>query len=228
MRAAALFIGFLAGSARSEPSARIKADRGPEAIDFVLKFPVHSALYLRCPLKIQDIGDGIGQKLNSVPTWHKVESVQDEFECDRFIPAVIAVTQEAKKTNRYPGDVAEEVRAAPDHFKRYAREVTYTQRSKHQNGARYWVILTARSWGVAPSTLNTPPKRTVWLVDLTQKSLKPVNLVAWLTVDDKAASAWSDKNAPGVTDGTVIAAGKDPARIDVSAVTPTYRLDDKQ
>jgi peptidyl-prolyl cis-trans isomerase A (cyclophilin A) len=196
-----------------------------EAVAFVKNFPVRGAVPRRCPSRIEDIADAFGARpggnFDDIRTWSEVKVIRDRFECDRFIPFSLQFAVAAwQASGRPPEVVAREVRSDPESLRRTETKLTFSWVARQESGPLYRVDTPVRMAG--PRLLLGPFDATfqyAWQINLEQKTLKPLTLLAWEQINSKDAHQWGETQLK--KDPT----SKDVGSLDVSAVAPTYRLD---
>jgi|GEM_PF-2789533 len=200
--------------------------REQEAISFVKSFPVRDPFMARCPSRIEDVSEGVGRTDQEVPDWPQVKTVQDAYDCARFVPLLLVAEGLASDMNKRPETFALMMRSTPEMFQPYETKLTFSWTAKDQGAGRYRIDAKVGMEGLAVKKMGgATESRDAWSVDLPNKSLQPLLASTWFKFDSKAYTAWAAEEAKRDPHGS--AASTEPSvwgEIDVSGVAPSYSL----
>ena len=218
------------------PPVDVWAGKEQEAIAFVKNFPLQAAaIFPRCPRSIEAVQDGFDDNgelrdMSTVTSWPETKSFDDLFECNRFLSVEMLLLEMAmmEKQNGGSQDVIAQFRLNPGKLWGYVTKVTTSWDASQQDGPRYRVNVHIKEDHknlVPGKKFGTPVRKQttwVWLIDMTAKTLKPLNWGSWIAVDASHADARLHKLTMADPEG--FGKSKDIDSYDVSGIAPTYRL----
>lgn len=208
------------------------AGRADEAMSLMKGFPVRKVIFPRCPRNLNTVADvvseqGITKSLQQVETWPQVHTVPEAISCKQFMPVALLLlmtTEMQKKAGVFRGaaDIAKQVRENPDAFRKYEISVTQAWSVKQSSGPNYIVEVDIHEEGL--NVGGPVDKRTAWKwqVNLLEKTVRPLNAGAWISLDSSAAGTWIMAEVQRDPTGQV-ATQANMDMVDVSAVAPIFQ-----
>lgn len=205
------------GSAPSQPAsgnalpAGIDANLLKEAVDFAKSFPVQSD----APKQPVDAADVL-----EPARWRAPKTVGEALERRGLSALALNAAAEAQKRGKSPAEARREI--ARDRAGWSARADRWLKRNAALRwsaepgaGSRWRVDALFERRGGTDESMS-------FEADILKRTLKPLDLEAWLAVDPRGAARWADKNVPlgeAPAPGAVAAASH-PYEIERPRVTP--------
>ena len=168
----------------NSPTTDAWQGREQEAIDSVKNFRISNTMFPRCPLKLEDVCDGLSEqpKLRGagVRSWPKVATIAEVFDCSRFLNAwmmarivIETQTQQGQSRDEVVSQWSSECHSNPEILRRSVHVVEVVWSATRESGPRYRARAVVHDKGLFVSG-NVADQETTyaWLVDLAARTLK--------------------------------------------------------